>query len=172
MGNPKIHSPCSCLEPPDLLRGNSLPLRFVPALPPSPIAPGTEMFFLARHPPYPQPSSSLPTLRPIISSSSSWAPRAGRLAPASVPLSGGLRARGGGRAGRDWRVLLPAGEALQGTGVRGFGVMDSVQDKIINRNLAKQGVNDSNGKNSRPLSKSVVFLHRHDALAVLPLFFL
>ncbi|CAM9352222.1 unnamed protein product [Pylaiella littoralis] len=95
------------------------------------------------------PKFCLPTLRPIISASpsSSSSFRAGRLAPASsgvgrrcsppVPSLGGT---GVGRAGARGRagVLLPAGEALKGAGVRGFGVVDSVQDKIINRNAAKQ----------------------------------
>lgn len=98
---------------------------------------------------------SLPTLRPIISASpsSSSSFRAGRLAPASsgvgrgcsppVPSLGGT---GVGRAGARGRagVLLPAGEALKGAGVRGFGVVDSVQDKIINRNAAKQGGKEVN----------------------------
>jgi len=87
---------------------------------------------------------SFSALRPIANASSvpSASRAAGRLSPACVgrgcsspdpPLVGG----GGG--GRDWRVVLPAGEALRGAGVRRFGVVDSVQDKIINRNAAKQG---------------------------------
>lgn len=59
-----------------------------------------------------------------------------------TPPSCSLRGSGcndGGGGGRDWRVLLPTGRGLEGAGVRGFGVVDSVQDKIINRNTAKQG---------------------------------
>ncbi|CBN79862.1 conserved unknown protein [Ectocarpus siliculosus] len=77
---------------------------------------------------------SLPTLRPIVSASVSGA---GRMAPPSCSLRGS-GCSGGGGGGRDWRVLLPTGRGVEGAGVRGFGVMDSVQDKIINRNTAKQ----------------------------------
>lgn len=52
---------------------------------------------------------------------------------------------GGGGGGRAWRVLLPTGRGVEGAGVRGFGVVDSVQDKIINRNTAKQGAREGGG---------------------------
>eukprot|EP00752_Nemacystus_decipiens_P011690 g10374.t2 len=78
--------------------------------------------------------------------STSSAPRAvGRVgrgcspAVASLGDLGGTASRGRGCVGgRDWRVLLPGGQALQGAGVRGFGVVESVQDKIISRNTSKQ----------------------------------
>eukprot|EP00903_Cladosiphon_okamuranus_P012241 g11480.t1 len=93
---------------------------------------------------------SYPALRPVIRASSS-APRAGRLVTAGragqgcsspVPSScdgGGAASRDRGDVGgRDWRVPLPGGGALRGAGVRAFGVVDSVQDKIISRNVSKQ----------------------------------
>lgn len=52
-------------------------------------------------------------------------------------MVGGQCAREGGL--RDGRVLLPVGEAVSGARVRGFGVIESVQNKIISRNTAKQG---------------------------------
>ncbi|CAN0049722.1 unnamed protein product, partial [Ectocarpus sp. 12 AP-2014] len=78
---------------------------------------------------------SLPTLRPIVSASLSGA---GRMIPPPCSLRGSGCSDGGGGGGRDWRVLLPTGRGVEGAGVRGFGVVDSFQDKIINRNTAKQ----------------------------------
>lgn len=75
------------------------------------------------------PSCSLQVVRSVAKVASPTP--TGHLASA---YKGGVR--GGGR---DWRVLLPAGEAVVGSGVRSFGVVDSVQTKIINRSVVKQG---------------------------------
>ena len=80
-------------------------------------------------------------LRSLANATSTPLPRSGRLLLASASSRGTEgRCAGAGEGGlRDGRVLLPVGEAVQGVGVRRFGVIDSVQNKIISRNTAKQG---------------------------------
>lgn len=115
---------------------------------------------LHRHPyPYPPPPTSpppslvelhvfsVPVLRSLANATSTPLPRSGRLllAPASSRGAEGRCVGGVGEGGlrggslRGGRVSLPVGEAAQGVGVRAFGVIDSVQNKIISRNAAKQG---------------------------------
>lgn len=43
-------------------------------------------------------------------------------------------------ARRDGEVLLPTAETVRGSGVRHFGVMDKIQDKMERRNVNQQGV--------------------------------
>lgn len=77
---------------------------------------------------------------PIIRSFSTKMPRTEGIAPACL-------GRGRGRSIPETRkqvawdsdVLLPTATAVRGYGVRRFGVLDAVQNRIINRNVNQQG---------------------------------